>query len=158
MSSGASAHTIAGVALPSSSLTRFVWARSARFQPTPPEPVNVISFTRSSATISSPIAPAEPTITLTQPGGRPASTSRLARNSAESGVDDAGLRTTGQPAASAGAILWATRFAGKLNGEIAPITPIGRRRVNASLPTPAADASIGTVSPESLRASTAAKV
>ena len=105
VSSGASAHTIAGVALPSSSFTRLVWARSASFQPTPPEPVNVISFTRSSATISSPIAAAGPTTTLIQPGGRPASSSRFARKSAESGVADAGLSTTGQPAASAGAIL-----------------------------------------------------
>src|SRR6185312_14319146 len=106
-----------------------------------------ISFTRSSPTISSPIAAAEPETTFSQPGGSPASSSRPARNNAESGVVDAGLRTTGQPAASAGAILWATRLSGKLNGEIAPITPIGTRIVKASFPAPAADASIGTVSP-----------
>ena len=146
------------MALPSSSFTRLVWARSARFQPTLPEPVNVISLTRSSATISSPIAPAGPTTTLIQPGGRPASSSRLARKRAESGVADAGLSTTGQPAARAGAILWATRLAGKLKGEIAPTIPIGSRRVNANLPSPACEASIGTVSPVSLRASTAANV
>jgi hypothetical protein len=45
-----------------------------------------------------------------------------------------------------------------LKGEIAPTTPIGRRSVKASLPTPAWDASIGTMSPASFRASTAAKV
>jgi hypothetical protein len=45
-----------------------------------------------------------------------------------------------------------------LNGEIAPTIPIGRRRVKASLPAPACDASIGTISPASLRASTAAIV
>src|SRR3954471_14007495 len=36
--------------------------------------------------------------------------------------------------------------------------PIGRRSVKASLPSPACAASIGTISPASLRASTAAKV
>jgi hypothetical protein len=45
-----------------------------------------------------------------------------------------------------------------LNGEIAPTTPIGTRSVNASLPTPACEPSIGTISPASLRASTAAIV
>ena len=70
----------------------------------------------------------------------------------------AGFRTTAQPAASAGAILCATRLSGKLNGQMAPTTPIGRRIVNASFPAPAGEASIGTISPASLRASTAANV
>src|SRR5690242_5154354 len=85
---GASQHTIAGVALPSSSFTRFLCARSAMFQPTPLEPVKVISFTRSSSTSTSPIAEAEPETTLIHPGGSPASSSRPARKNAESGVDD----------------------------------------------------------------------
>src|SRR5207248_10117308 len=50
------------------------------------------------------------------------------------------------------------RLHGKLNGEIAPMTPMGRRRVNASLPSPACAASIGIISPTSFRASTAANV
>ena len=70
----------------------------------------------------------------------------------------AGLSTTAQPAASAGAILCATRLSGKLNGLIAPTTPIGTRRVKASLPSPACEASIGTTSPASVRAWTAAIV
>jgi hypothetical protein len=45
-----------------------------------------------------------------------------------------------------------------LKGEIAPTTPIGTRRVKASLPSPAWEASIGTTSPASFRASTAAIV
>ena len=81
-----------------------------------------------------------------------------ARRSADSGVADAGLSTTAQPAASAGASLCATRLHGKLNGEIAPTTPRGMRSVNASFPSPACAASIGTISPASLRASTAANV
>ena len=37
----------------------------------------------------------------------------------------AGFDTIGQPAAMAGPILWAKRFRGKLNGEIAATGPIG---------------------------------
>ena len=77
---------------------------------------------------------------------------------AEMGVCDAGFSTTGHPAAMAGAILWATRFSGKLNGLMAPTTPTGRRRVKPSLPSPTSDASSGTISPARRRASTAANV
>ena len=157
-SRSAPSSTITGVAFPSSRFTLFRAARSASFQPTAPEPVNVIARTRSSSTRTSPISLDGPTSTLSQPGGRPASVSSSARRSAESGVCPAGLRTTAHPAASAGAILCATRLSGKLNGEIAPTTPIGRRNVKASLPSPACDASMGTISPASLRASTAAMV
>ena len=72
------------------------------------------------------------------------------------GVWLAGFSTTGQPAAIAGASLWATRLSGKLNGAIAPTTPMGTRRVKPSLPSPAASASSGTISPDNLRASAAA--
>ena len=103
-------------------------------QPTPPEPVNVISFTRSSATSSSPIARRGAGDDV-QPARRagPPPRSSSARKSAESGVAAAGLSTTGQPAASAGAILCATRLSGKLNGEIAPTIPIGSRSVKREL-------------------------
>ena len=77
---------------------------------------------------------------------------------ADSGVCPAGLRTIGHPAAIAGATLWATRFNGKLNGLIAPTTPTGTRSVKASLPSPTSAASMGTISPVSRRASTAANV
>ena len=118
----------------------------------------MIARTRSSSTSTSPIWADGPATTLSQPGGSPASSSSSASRSAESGVWLAGLRTTAQPAASAGASLCATRLSGKLNGEIAPTIPIGCRSVNASLPSPAWAASIGTISPASLRASTAANV
>ena len=58
----------------------------------------------------------------------------------------------------AGASLWATRFSGKLNGEMAATTPIGTRRVKASRPSPIWAASTGTISPVRRRASAAAKV
>ena len=157
-SRSASAATITGVELPSSSLTRLRGARSCSFQPTSPEPVKVIMRTRSSSTSTSPISEAGPTSTLSQPAGRPASSSSSASSNAESGVWEAGFRTTGQPAASAGASLCATRLHGKLNGEIAPTTPIGLRTVKPSLPSPACALSIGIISPASLRASTAANV
>ena len=82
--------------------------------------------------------------------------SSSARAMAESGVWLAGFSTTGQPAAMAGATLWATRLSGKLNGVMAPTTPIGTRRVKPSLPSPGCDASSGTISPASVRASAAA--
>ena len=84
--SGASSQTITGVALPSSRLTRLRAARSRRPQPTSPEPVKVIAFTRSSSTSTSPISEAEPARTLSHPGGKPASSSISASSSADSGV------------------------------------------------------------------------
>ncbi len=47
--------------------------------------------------------------------------------SAPTGVALAGLSTNGQPTASAGATLCATRFSGKLNGVMNEHTPMGTR-------------------------------
>ena len=147
-----------GVAFPSSRFTRLRAARSRSFQPIGTEPVNVISFTRASSTRTSPISAAGPQTTFSQPAGNPASVSSSARRSADRGVCEAGFKTTAQPAASAGAILCATRLSGKLKGEIAPTIPMGCLNVKASFPDPAGEASIGMTSPASLRASTAAIV
>ena len=49
---------------------------------------------------------------------------------APTGVLDAGLSTHGQPAAIAGATLWATRFMGKLNGVMKAHGPSGKRRTS----------------------------
>ena len=94
------------------------------------------------------------------PGGSPHSSSSSSASAiADSGVCDAGFSTTGQPAAIAGATLWATRLSGKLNGLIAPTTPIGHaQRERRACPRRRRDASIGTISPASVRASTAANV
>ena len=46
---------------------------------------------------------------------------------APKGVRLAGFITKGQPIAMAGAILWAARFSGKLNGEMKLHGPIGTR-------------------------------
>ena len=153
----ASASTITGVELPSSSETFLRDARSRSFQPTAEEPVNVISLTRSSAIMASPISLDLPTMTFSHPAGWPASSNAWASRSADSGVAPAGLRTTAQPAANAGAILCATRLSGKLNGEIAPTTPIGSRMTRPAWPIPAGCASMPSTSPPSERASTAEK-
>ena len=68
-----------------------------------------------------PTDPPPPVTTLIQPGGRPhSSTSSSTSAMDENGVWLAGFCTTAQPAAMAGASLWATRFSGKLNGVMAP--------------------------------------
>ncbi len=99
-----------------------------------------------------------PVTTESHPSGRPASPRSSAKARAERGVAGAGLSTTGQPAAIAGATLCAARFKGKLNGVMAPTTPIGTRMANPSRPAPEDVASIGTTSPESTRASAAERV
>ena len=73
------------------------------------------------------------------------------------GVCEAGLSTTGQPAAIAGATLCATRLSGKLNGLIAADHADREAQREGELAVPGAVASIGTISPVSVRASTAAK-
>ena len=109
-------------------------ARARIPQPTSGDPVKVIMATSGWSTSGSPTARPDPVTTLSQPAGRPhSSSSRPARASADSGVWLAGLSTTGHPAAIAGATLWATRFSGKLNGLMAPTTPIGTRSVKAEL-------------------------
>ena len=64
-----------------------------------------------------------------------------------SGVVEAGLSTTTLPPASAGATLCATRLSGKLNGEMAAITPRGSRIVQPKRCSPLGSASISMISP-----------
>src|SRR5205085_5125151 len=96
-------------------------------QPTDGEPVKVSSLKRSSST-SGAASLLFSGSTLNASAGQPDSAMIAASLSAEIGVCEAGLSTTGQPAAIAGASLCATRLTGKLNGEIAAIGPIGKRR------------------------------
>jgi hypothetical protein len=67
--------------------------------------------------------------TFSAPGGSPASAPISASSSAVSGVSLAGLSTTVQPAASAGATFHEARLSGKFHGTIAPTTPTGSRSV-----------------------------
>ena len=90
--------------------------------------MNVSSLNRSSATIRSPSSRVMGRM-LTAPAGTPAASTISATVSIVNGSLDGGLRTIGLPLAIAGDSLWAARFSGKLNGEIAAIGPIGNRRV-----------------------------
>ena len=123
--------------------------RPARIDhPTSGEPVNVMRAMSSWSTSALPTVEPPPVTTCSHSAGRPQSSmSSSARAMPLNGVWLAGLSTTGQPAAIAGASLWATRLSGKLNGLIAPTTPIGTRSVKPSLPSPLAVASSGTMSP-----------
>ena len=74
---------------------------------------------------SPPMAAGWPVTTLNTPAGKPACSASTASASAVSGVASAGLTTTGQPAASAGATLRVIMASGKFHGVIAAQTPIG---------------------------------
>ncbi len=63
--------------------------------------------------------------TFSTPAGMPARCASSATASADSGVCSAGLITTGQPAASAGATLRVIIAIGKFHGVIAAQTPMG---------------------------------
>src|SRR5215210_7061848 len=131
-----------GALLPNSRLTRLVGADARRPWPTSREPVKLTIATpgwMGSAGATSSVQ----VTTVSHPGGRPASSNSDASARAVSGVAGDGLRTTGQPTATAGATLWHTRFSGKLNGVMAPTTPTGTRRTKPTLPSPAALASRG---------------
>ena len=71
---------------------------------------------------------------LSTPAGTPASCASSTRASEVSGVSSAGLQTTVQPAARAGAILRAIMAAGKFQGVMAATTPTGSRRANMRRP------------------------
>ena len=107
-------------------------------QPTSGEPVKVIMATSAWSTSALPTvaAAAGDDVELAR---RAARTRRAAGRPARwptAASGWRGLSTTGQPAAIAGATLWATRLSGKLNGLMAPTTPIGTRSVKPSLPSP----------------------
>ena len=89
------------------------------------EPVNATLLTSGWVTSAIPISPG-PVTMLTTPGGRSAWRQTSAKRSAESGVVEAGLRTTVLPAARAGAIFQASISSGKFHGMIWAATPSGR--------------------------------
>ena len=97
-------------------------------QPTFPEPVNERWRIRGSVTSGSAAAWVIGMIEKA-PSGRPASARISPMISAPIGVFEAGLRTKGQPIASAGATLWATRLSGKLKGVMKAQGPTATRLV-----------------------------
>ncbi len=97
-------------------------------RPTSVEPVNdrwrTASLSHSALPTSTECAPSAVT-TLSTPAGMPARCASSASASADSGVCSAGLMTTGQPAASAGATLRVIIAIGKFHGVMAAHTPTG---------------------------------
>ena len=91
--------------------------------PTSVEPVKAILSTPGCATSAAPAVSPRPVTTLTTPGGKPASSTSSPSRNAVSGVSSAGLSTTVQPAASAGAIFQIAISSGKFQGMMAPTTP-----------------------------------
>ncbi len=127
-SRSASSVTTSG-ALPPSSIDEFTTRSAACLsstRPMPVDPVNEILRTRGSAIQVDTTADASVVgTTLTTPSGTPASTSRRVTARAVSGVSDAGLSTTVQPAASAGASLRVAIAAGKFHGVTSAAMPTG---------------------------------
>ncbi len=95
-------------------------------RPVAVDPVNVTMSTIGFDVSSSPTSPC-PVMTLSTPGGMPASAATSAMSMASSGVQGCGLRTTVQPTASAGATFTTLSMKGKLKGVIAATTPMGSR-------------------------------
>ncbi len=141
----ASAKTMNGACPPNSSATFFTVAAQSRMSslPTAVEPVKLSLRTSGLAVNSGPISVAGPVTTLNTPGGMPARSASRARASAEKGVRAAGLTTTGQPAARAGAALRVIMDEGKFHGVMAAHTPTGSRSTRMRLP----GCAMGMVSP-----------
>src|SRR2546428_789294 len=100
----ASAKMMLGLLPPSSRVTR-LFVSAAIFmicRPTSVDPVNEILSTSGWRTSAAPAVEPPPVTTLNAPAGNPASSAISAKSRAVSGVSDAGLRTTGHPAALAG--------------------------------------------------------
>ena len=115
-------------ALPPSSSESFLIVGATCFisnLPISVDPVKESLRTVGLEVISPPIAAALPVTTLSTPGGKPARCASSASASAENGVASAGLMTTVQPAASAGATLRVIIEDGKFHGVMAAHTPTG---------------------------------
>ena len=134
-SRSASSKTMKGALPPSSSDTFFIvpahWAISCL--PISVEPVKDSLRTRASPVSTPPMARAEPVTTLNTPFGMPARSASSASARAVNGVWLAGLHTTVQPAASAGATLRVIIAAGKFQGVMAATTPTGWRSTRMRL-------------------------
>ena len=126
-STWASSKTMNGALPPSSSPTFFTVPAAWRMSslPTSVEPVKPMKRTAGCSHIALPIAGASPVRRLRTPAGMPARSASSPSASAVSGVSGAGLATTVQPTASAGATLRVIIAAGKFHGVIAATTPIG---------------------------------
>ena len=129
-SRSASSKTMNG-ALPPSSSESFVTCVAhcaISFRPTAVEPVKLSARTTGLLVSVRPIVSASsPVTTLNTPAGSPACAPSSASASAVNGVASAGLTIIGQPAASAAPAFRVIIAAGKFQGVIAAVTPIGCR-------------------------------
>jgi len=124
----ASSNTMKGALPPSSKESRVTCFAAVSMIPLPTsvEPVKPIFRISGCVSSSAPTSRERLVVsTLNTPRGSPATSVMRAIASAVSGVADAGLRTTVQPAASAGAIFATAWWSGKFHGVIAATTPTG---------------------------------
>ena len=123
----ASRWTMTGAWPPSSIEARLMpsahWAST--FLPTATEPVSDTFRITGEAMSSAASFDDGPVMTVTTPGGTPASISAWARWKHDPGASEAGRATTAQPAASAAAIFRDGRSAGKFQAESDRQTPTG---------------------------------
>ena len=106
-------------------------AYSRKYRPTCVEPVKVSTSTSGCSPSALPAMWPWPLTTFSTPSGKPASRPNSAKRKAESGEFSAGLSTTEQPAARAGATFHAAMVRGKFQGTTAPTTPAGSRVMRA---------------------------
>src|SRR5665213_1286782 len=128
-SRSASSNTITGFLPPSSKCTRFsVGAPCAMMaEPVALSPTNPIALIAGCSVSALPASSPMPCTVFSTPSGTPACLTSFARRSAVTGDHSAGLWTTEQPAASAGAIFQVESMKGVFHGVITPTGPIGTR-------------------------------
>src|SRR4051812_4725562 len=128
-SRSASSNTMTGFLPPSSKCTRFnVGAPCAMIaEPVALSPTKPIALMAGCSVSARPASSPNPCTVLSTPSGTPASLTRRDSRSAVTGDHSAGLCTTVQPAASAGAIFQVESMKGVFHGVITPTGPIGTR-------------------------------
>src|SRR5580704_7183169 len=128
-SRSASSNTITGFLPPSSKCTRFsVFAPCAMIaEPVALSPTKPIALMAGCSVSALPASSPMPCTVFSTPSGTPACLTSCARRSAVTGDHSAGLCTTVQPAASAGAIFQVDSMNGVFHGVITPTGPIGTR-------------------------------
>ena len=127
----ASSNTMTGFLPPSSKCTRFrvgaPWAMMRA--PVADSPTKAMALMASCSVSALPASSPMPCTVFRTPGGNPASLHISASSCAVSGLHSAGLCTTVQPAARAGAIFQVDSMKGVFHGVITPTGPIGWRIV-----------------------------
>src|SRR5258706_5784820 len=128
-SRSASSNTITGFLPPSSKCTRFrLGAPCAMIaEPVALSPTKPIALIAGCSVNALPASSPIPCTVLRTPSGTPACFTSFAKRSAVTGDHSAGLWTTVQPAASAGAIFQVDSMNGVFHGVITPTGPIGTR-------------------------------